>query len=86
LLTTRQLFKQRDKQQHFKMCLGLGLLFLPVIGLLNSIILIALIGLIKEVCDHFYGSGFCWYDMQANFAGLMLSILIYASGSMTYIA
>jgi len=79
LLTPDQFFKQRDKQQHFEMCLGLGLLFLPVIGLLNSVILISLIGLIKEVWDHFYGSGFCWYDMQANFAGLTLAVLIYPS-------
>ena len=75
-LTLRQLFKERDKQQHLKVCLGLGLFFLPVIGLLSSIILIAFIGLIKEVYDHYCGSGFCWYDIQANMIGLIMSILI----------
>ena len=76
LLTGHQLLEQRDKQKHFKVCLGLGLVLLPVMGLLNSIILISLIGLTKEAFDHFYGSGFCWYDLQANMAGLFLSILI----------
>ena len=76
LLTTHQFLEQRDKQKHFKVCLGLGLVLLPVVGLLNSILLISLIGLIKEALDHFYGSGFCWYDLQANMAGLFLSILI----------
>ena len=76
LLTAHQLLGQRDKQKHFKVCLGLGLVLLPVMGLLNSIILISLIGLTKEAFDHFYGSGFCWYDLQANMAGLLLSILI----------
>ncbi len=75
-LTLRQLLKQRDKQQHLKICLGLGLFFLPAIGLLYSIILVSLIGLLKEVHDHYYGSGFCWYDIQANMLGLTLSILI----------
>ena len=76
LLTAHQLLEQRDKQKHFKVCLGLGLVLLPVMGLLNSIILISIIGLTKEAFDHFYGSGFCWYDLQANMAGLFLSILI----------
>jgi hypothetical protein len=75
LLSLYQLFNQRDKQQHFKICFGLGLFFIPTIGLINSVILISLIGLGKEVFDHFYGSGFCWYDIQANLAGLTLSVL-----------
>ena len=76
LLTAHQLLGQRDKQKHFKVCLGLGLVLLPVMGLLNSIILISLIGLTKEAFDHFYGSGFCWHDLQANMAGLLFAILI----------
>lgn len=76
LLTAHQLLGQRDKQKHFKVCLGLGLVLLPAMGLLNSIILISLIGLTKEAFDHFYGSGFCWHDLQANMAGLLFAILI----------
>ena len=76
LLTAHQLLGQRDKQKHFKVCLGLGLVLLPAVGLLNSIILISLIGLTKEAFDHFYGSGFCWHDLQANMAGLLFAILI----------
>ena len=76
LLTAHQLLGQRDKQKHFKVCLGLGLVLLQAMGLLNSIILISLIGLTKEAFDHFYGSGFCWYDLQANMAGLLFAILI----------
>ena len=75
LLTAHQLLGQRDKQKHFKVCLGLGLVLLPAMGLLNSIILISLIGLTKEAFDHFFGSGFCWYDIQANLAGYTLSVL-----------
>ena len=75
-LTLHQLLKQRDKQQHLKICLGLGLFFLPVIGLFGSIILVSSIGFVKEVYDHYCGSGFCWYDIQANMIGLLMSIPI----------
>ncbi len=44
LLTAASIVRQRDKQKHFKVCLGLGLVLLPAMGLLNSIILISLIG------------------------------------------
>ena len=74
-MSLHQLFNQRDKQQHFKICFGLGLFFIPTIELVNSVILIFLIGLGKEVFDHCYGSGFCWYDIQVNLSGLTLSVL-----------
>ena len=46
--------------------------------------LVFLLGLAKECWDHFYGSGFCFYDIAGNFVGsgaaLALSFLFWAPG------
>lgn len=39
-----------------------------------SFLLTFLIGLGKEYWDHFYGSGFCYYDMLANLVGMVITI------------
>lgn len=63
--------REHDKQQHF----GYSLVILLALSLalgqpLLALFMTLLIGLAKEVWDHFYGSGFCWVDMLANLVGI----------------
>lgn len=60
-----------DKFQHFTYSLGI---FLGASMLLPSPAIAAgatiLVGLGKEIWDHYYGSGFCLYDMLFNAIGI----------------
>jgi len=62
-------FREKDKRQHFfYSCLLLWgtLIFFDIS---HAFLIVLLIGLIKEIWDHFYGQGFCWKDMGANVLG-----------------
>ncbi|HIM07619.1 MAG TPA: hypothetical protein EYG49_03650 [Gammaproteobacteria bacterium] len=72
-----ELIKQRDKQQHFFICLLLTLISIPFLGVLFSTLLTFFVGVSKETWDKYYGSGFCWYDMLANLYGWSLGLLLY---------
>lgn len=71
----KRLYSEHDKRQHFGVSLMLVLL-LPVLlpSLWSAVGATLLIGLIKEVWDHCYGSGFCWFDMVANCAGIITGV------------
>jgi len=69
--------KQQDKQQHYAVCLLLTLVSLPYLGLIASTLLTFTVGLTKEIWDEYYGTGFCWYDMLANFMGWLSALCIY---------
>lgn len=70
----RARIRETDKQQHFFCSMGLALLLssvaTPAIGLPATFLL----GLVKEIWDERYGSGFCWYDMAANAIGIMAAL------------
>lgn len=73
----KRLCSEHDKRQHFWVSLILVMLlaiFLPSLWRAAGAAL--LIGLAKEVWDHFYGSGFCWFDMVANCAGVAAGLVI----------
>ena len=72
-----QLLIQKDKQKHFVICIMLSLGTLPFFSLIISMIIVMSIGLVKEVWDHYYGCGFCWFDMQANLLGALVGISLY---------
>lgn len=65
-----QRLRERDKQQHFAISFALIFCISPL-GLTAALIGTLAIGLVKEVWDSFYGSGFCWYDMLANTLGAL---------------
>jgi len=69
--------KQQDKQKHFAICLLITLVLLPFLGVILSTLITFIIGLSKEIWDKYYGSGFCWYDMLANFMGWLSAVCIY---------
>lgn len=79
-----RLYGEHDKRQHFAVSLLLfaasSLLLMLWCSLWPSLVAAAtltlLIGLGKEVWDHFYGSGFCWFDMVANLAGMLIGAVL----------
>jgi len=68
---------EEDKRKHFWVCFFLQFLFLPGLSAGLSIILILLIGTLKECWDQRYGSGFCWYDMLANTLGMTVGLIAF---------
>jgi len=80
-----QLLIQRDKQQHFIACFFISLFTLPFVSLVFSFTLAMAIGLLKEIWDHYYGSGFCWFDMQANVLGATAGTIVYCIFYILYI-
>ena len=69
--------KQQDKQQHYAVCFLLTLVSLPSLGVILATLLTFTVGLSKEIWDKYYGSGFCWYDMLANFLGWLSALCVY---------
>jgi len=72
----RDLMQEEDKQQHFLYSLGILLLSYCVFSLISSLIITLLIGLGKEIWDHYYGTGFCWWDLLANMLGIFTGLLL----------
>ena len=68
---------ERDKQQHFWLSLAIVSLALLIVGLGLAVVISASAGIIKEIWDHYYGSGFCWYDLLANALGIGSGVLAW---------
>ena len=69
--------REEDKQQHFYYSMFIFLVgFLMLPGVLSSVLGAFLVGLGKEIWDHYFGSGFCWYDMLANQLGIVFGWVI----------
>jgi len=67
---------EEDKKQHFIYSFFILLACFLVMTLLWSVIVTALIGLAKEIWDHYYGSGFCWWDLLANALGMIAGVML----------
>jgi len=65
--------KEEDKQQHFWYSFVILIVVSACVNIPAGLVITFLIGLVKEVWDHFYGSGFCWYDMLANCVGILVA-------------
>ena len=68
------LLVQQDKQQHIACSFAIYLMVLAVAPISVAILLTLLIGLIKEVWDKYFGTGFCYYDLLSNCIGIGLAI------------
>ncbi len=66
--------REEDKRQHFFYSFVLMLLAAPWFSLGVATVVVLLIGLLKEVWDHYWGTGFCWIDMAANTFGILGAI------------
>ena len=64
-------YHEEDKRQHFTYSFVLLLMSAFWLNLWAAVSVVLLIGLVKEVWDHFWGSGFCWLDMAANVLGIL---------------
>ena len=61
--------READKRKHVARSFWLILLVLAFMPIASALVLVFLIGLAKACWDHFFGSGFCFYDMTGNFLG-----------------
>lgn len=68
--------REDDKRKHIAWSFWLTLLALYFMPALQAFILVFLIGLAKECWDHFYGSGFCLFDMTGNLLGSSFALLL----------
>jgi len=69
---------QDDKHQHLWYSCVILLILIPILGWHYSLIGTIILGLAKEIWDHFCGSGFCWYDMLANVLGILLGLMLFS--------
>jgi len=72
------LLDEEDKRKHLLYSFFILLLLSAVLGLTLAVLLTALIGLVKEIWDHYYGTGFCWRDMAANGIGITTGVIVAA--------
>ena len=76
--------QEEDKRKHIVWSFWLilvALLFLPVA---EAFIAVLIIGLAKECWDHFYGSGFCLFDILGNLLGSIIGTLLFLAISGLY--
>ncbi len=76
--------QEEDKRKHIVWSFWLilvALLFLPVA---EAFIAVLMIGLAKECWDHFYGSGFCLFDILGNLLGSIIGTLLFLAISGLY--
>jgi hypothetical protein len=70
-------FKEEDKVKHILWSFWLTVFSLVFLPIRAAFILVFFIGLTKEIWDHYFGSGFCFYDMFANFVGISVALFGY---------
>ena len=66
---------QPDKYQHIIVSFMMMMVFFFFLSIPVSFVLTLVVGMVKEIWDKYYGSGFCWYDMLANFVGILLALV-----------
>lgn len=75
-------YHEYDKRQHFAYSFVIMLAVGLWLNVWPSVFCVLLIGLAKEVWDHFWGSGFCWIDMIANLLGILAAVPIVLAGGL----
>jgi hypothetical protein len=71
------MLKLNDKVQHFLVCFLLTYLFNCLFSLIISSLIVLVIGILKEIYDKYFGSGFCWKDLLADILGILTFIILY---------
>ncbi|CAL1240822.1 protein of unknown function [Candidatus Methylocalor cossyra] len=66
-----------DKLYHILVSRIIFLLLVQRLPLMAGILITLAVGLLKELWDHYYGSGFCWADLVANKIGIVITMAIY---------
>lgn len=70
---------QKDKQQHFFVSLVLFFFFCIFLNIGYALLLTFFIGLLKEIWDEFFGSGFCLWDIMANVLGMLTGLCLVSA-------
>jgi hypothetical protein len=68
--------REEDKIKHMAWSFCLTLMALAVLSPVLAFGAVFLIGLAKECWDHFYGSGFCWFDIVGNLIGIAAALAL----------
>lgn len=77
-----QIMQQEDKAQHI-ICGFMAVVALTqLLGLVVASLLVLLLGLLKELWDLAIGTGFSWYDIVANLAGVALALMVLLVGTL----
>jgi hypothetical protein len=66
-----------DKHLHLVCSAALFLALNTLMATSDALYVTAIIGVIKEMYDHFFGSGLCLYDLLANAIGMTCGVIIY---------
>lgn len=69
--------KEEDKVKHIAWSFWITAFAMIFLSAQASVLLAFLIGIAKEVWDHFFGSGFCWFDMLGNVVGIVFALIGY---------
>ncbi len=69
-------FGEPDKRLHMVWSFWLTLAARLLWPMPWAIAVVVLLGLAKECWDARFGSGFCWYDLVSNLAGICVALLI----------
>ena len=68
------LLSQHDKRQHIAFSFSLYILALGLMPAGIALLIVIIIGVIKEIWDEFYVTGFCWVDLISNCIGIVLAM------------
>jgi hypothetical protein len=67
---------KEDKIKHMTWSFWLAFVGMVFFSTFVAIAIVFLIGLLKEIWDKYYGSGFCYYDLIGNTMGITAAALI----------
>lgn len=70
---------EQDKVLHIQYSAGIMLASYVLLPMTCAILFTFIVGLLKECWDHYYGTGFCFYDMLANLIGILGSVFLLSS-------
>lgn len=68
------LLAQRDKQQHVICSFVIYLIAGVFVSVGSALALTLFVGLLKEIWDEYFGTGFCYFDLLSNCIGVGLAI------------
>jgi hypothetical protein len=68
------LASQPDKRQHVACSFVIYIALSVIAPVTVALALTLLVGLVKEVWDKYFGTGFCYYDLLSNCVGVGLAV------------
>jgi len=68
--------REEDKIKHMTWSFWLTLTTLMLLPAPMAFVAVFFLGFTKECWDHFYGSGFCLFDMAGNLLGSLAGLIL----------